>query len=241
MEIEPSEELAYWTGVIQTDGSLKYSKKFKYWRISLYVSSKSLEMLKKIQELTPKLIERQSHIWKDKKEDTFYWHVGVKEFLKSRVFEIFDISFDDPPKPPFWCLQEDRLFGAYLAGLLDGDGCIFIVKRRDDGRFDCRAQITSGDMQMELRDAIESILGCSVRMWKCHPISWEKGYHLDFLVSSKTIEFIQKYVLPWIQISRKRQVIEKFMEIRGWSQWGNRTPTSGATDLRSTIKPIGTC
>ncbi|MBI2547703.1 MAG: hypothetical protein HYW23_04700 [Candidatus Aenigmarchaeota archaeon] len=218
IKLEPSEELAYWTGVIQTDGSLKYSKKFRYWRISLYVSSKSLEMLREIQELTPKLIKRQSRIWKDKKEDMFYWHIGVSRLLKLKIFEKSDIKFGDPPKPPIWCTKTDKLFGAYLAGLIDGDGSVFIVKRYGDAGYDCRTQITSGSAQIELKSMLEKILGCSVRVWKCHPIIWQKGYHLDFLISSKTIEFIQKYVLPWIQISRKRQVIEKFVGIRGWSR-----------------------
>lgn len=50
MKIKISQNLAYWVGVMQTDGCLYKSKNSNSWNINIDVSEKSLDMLKNLQE-----------------------------------------------------------------------------------------------------------------------------------------------------------------------------------------------
>lgn len=59
LRIEPSEELAYWIGAMQTDGSFwRYYRKEKHhfeFRLAMGVATKSLPMLQKVAELSAKI------------------------------------------------------------------------------------------------------------------------------------------------------------------------------------------
>ena len=116
----PSEELAYWLGVAQSDGSLvKYLRKGRTepnYKISLEVAKNSMPMITKFTELSKELFRRKSAIWKTKRGG-FSMHIGITGLIE--IFKDLDMIFKDPPKPPYWC-SGGKLFGAYLAGLIDG-------------------------------------------------------------------------------------------------------------------------
>ena len=118
-----SKDLAYWVGVIQTDGCFKKreykKKKCVNFLISIQISLESLPMLQKVREISRKLFSRNAKIWRLRGRDRLDYSIGVTELIP--IFEKMDIKFSDPPTPPNWVKTPD-LFGPYLAGVIDGDG-----------------------------------------------------------------------------------------------------------------------
>ena len=215
--VKPSEELAYLVGVMQGDGCLyKYKdgkKKKQYTRIVLMLGAKDIEMVKTARDIFAKLFEREIRICK-KSTGIFDFHASVKTLLPT--FKELDIDFKDPPKPPVWSKVDVKFFGPYLAGLIiDADGTVAITRPKYP---QCRIRITSGHQQIELEKVVESILGCCVAVYKIKKFSkkwgvWGSGFDLDFVLSSKIILKFTKYVLPHIQIPRKRERIIKYLEL----------------------------
>lgn len=147
--------MAYWLGVMQTDGSLYKRSCSDSWKIGLGVADKSLPMLKKFSSLSKELFGMERKIIERGKY--WYYDVTVTKFMK--IFQTLHLVFSDPPKPPEWCVSSLDLFGAYLAGVIDGDGDIRI---RRPAYPQCAIRISSGSYQIDLRDAIERKLKCGV-------------------------------------------------------------------------------
>ncbi len=217
MLLKPSAELAYLVGVIQCDGCLDiYHNKRRgitYYRISVSVGKKSLPMLERFQSIANSILGSNVKMYKCKNE-AFKCTIGVKRLLKP--FEDLDIILSDPPIPPKWVILNSTYFGAYLAGLIDGDGCI-VVKRPKYPR--CVIEIVSGNKQTILAKATEEILGCSVFQRYRNPIrkngrignGW---YELSFYVSSKTLKFVSDFVMPHLQLVYKREKLQEFISNR---------------------------
>ena len=134
------------------------------------------------------------------------------------LFKSLDINFQDPPKPPSWVKEKINLFGSYLAGIIDGDGDVRI-KRRKYPQYMVR--ITSGSEQTDLTVNIEKFLRCSTTITKRTRKSFYAkenryihgtSYSLEFLISSKNIEFVKRFILPYINLSRKHNRIKNFID-----------------------------
>jgi len=222
MMLKPSEKLAYWVGVAQSDGYFKKyrskaTKNILYW-LSLDVSESSLPMLKKFQVLSTKLFSRNASIFKRGTRHVWSYHIGIGKLLP--IFERLDISFSCQPKPPLWCRGEPKFLGAYLAGLIDGDGDIRIKRKRYP---QCVVRITSGFRQLELAKTIRETLQCSVsiisrkgeRVLKGRKIhgAWSE---MEFYVSSKNHELIKQFVLPHLMLLYKKVKLETFIGSK-WS------------------------
>ena len=212
---ESMEKLAYWIGVVQTDGCLSLYKETV--QISFRVCEKSLPMLVKFNEFSYNLFGKKSNMWKEKTRDLFDYHFCVKSIL--HIFERLGIRFGDPPKPPEWCLDDPALFGAYFAGVLDGDGCIWLTKPKDYKGLVCRAKVTSGSPQIDLQKAIKKFLNCQTRMIKVHTDGYIRGskiigdgYNLEFIISSKNHIFAKEFILPYLTISHKYQRLNMYIE-----------------------------
>jgi len=222
--VKPSSNLAYWIGSVQSDGSFKSyinkkTGKIKDVRISFGVSTKSLPMLKKVQKLSILLFNRKSGIWKERKRDLWDYHICVKSLL--HLFDKLDIKFKDPPRPPKWCLDEPNFFGAYLAGLIDGDGCIWLTIDKKYKTLVCRAKITSRLEQKELAEAIKEKLNCSLRIIPVKSTSilngrliCGRGFNLEFLFSSKNLKFLERFIMPHLTIKHKKKRLEKYISHR---------------------------
>ncbi len=219
VKLEPSEDLAYWVGAMQTDGSLwKYNRKEKdhfEFRLAMGVATKSLPMLQKVAELSAKIFKRYGKAYKRYKEDQWDYHIQVKQLLS--IFDRLDIKFGDPPKPPIWCLETPRLFGAYLAGVIDGDGTVGIKRPKYP---QCLIHIIGGSIQTDLEKAIRDVMKCSVfqmeryqkRFIKTLGRTIEgKWWDLEFCVSSKTAKFVLDYILPHLQLEYKKKKLEDFI------------------------------
>src|SRR3989344_390585 len=219
LEIKPSEDLAYWIGVAQTDGCFnkyinKHNGKIRY-RVDLVVGEKSLPMLIKFNRLSYNLFKRKSGILKLGNGE-FGTYISVKELLAT--FVKLNIIFDDTPSPPNWTKHDEKLFGAYLAGIIDGDGNVEIKRPK---YLQCLIIIFDGSSQDELALSIKNMLKCSVKIYKFQKMknlhnkntlcTW---YELHFLLSNKNSEFFYNYILPHLTIEHKRDKTSKFLETR---------------------------
>lgn len=223
MKVQFSEELAYWIGAAQSDGSLKsYLKKTTGYvdvRISFGVKAKSLPMVQKFQRISEKVFNRHTKIWKGK-NGIWYHNLAAKSLLS--VFDDLDIKFKDPPRPPKWILENPKYFGAYLAGVIDGDGCIWKVKYRSSKKpIEYRIKITSGKEQRDLADAIRKRLCCTVRIVLIKGVSVldgriirGSGYNLEFNISSKNLNFLKQFVLPHLAVKHKRERLENYIALK---------------------------
>lgn len=233
-----SKELAYWVGVAQSDGHFKkYKEKRKGKLIDrakmvLGIKEKSLPMLEKFRKLSQTIFKTSGHRYIDKR-NTIIYEIRVKKFLEK--FKELEIDFSDPPKPPKWCLKNQKLFGAYLAGIIDGDGDVRIGRKKYPF---CAVRITSGKEQKELRTNIKEILNCgcnhNFRQQKSiiEGRKIEGSWHIvEFYISSKNYKFAEEHLLPEISIPHKRERIVNFIESRIKKQkGGNRESNSNFTD-----------
>jgi len=226
--MEPSTELAYWVGVAQTDG---YDKRWvvfnkirnKYFlrrEMRLLVAKTSLPMLFKFRELSNTLFNRSIKSHQDKKSEAYYFQMSILQL--SEDLEKLDIAFDDPPRPPNWCFNDPKSFGAYLAGVLDGDGNVNISRKLYP---QCKIRVSSGHPQIDLKQAIQENLKCGVGILKKKErVSYIHGrkvvnkndFCLEFKFSKKNKEFIMKHVMPFIQIEHKKQNLIEYVSLREW-------------------------
>ena len=208
-----NKDLAYWVGVAQTDGYLKVyteretSKTRFIFRLT--VGRKSLPMLYKFQNLSDTLLNRKAKIcyYKSNDYEHYEFHIGIGKILE--VFRKLEISFSKPPTPPAWSLGEPQFFGAYLAGVIDGDGN---VKYRRPQYLQCVIRISSKKPPLELEEAIENLLQCSVCI-----IKDRNAYSLEFCISHKNYDFIKNYVLPQLSLAYKKDKILYFLQMK-WPQ-----------------------
>ncbi len=218
-KIKPSADLAYWVGVAQTDGYLKkqYVKRVKITRYYVKVGVvTSLPMIKKFRKISKNKLFRSNSLFKDKRGYT-HFQISVKRLLP--VFEKLDINFSDPPKPPIWCLENLQFFGAYLAGVIDGDGDVRI-KRPEYPQ--CAIRICSSKPQYELQKAVNKIFCCSSNIirdqrWKLMPQGkyyFLTAYNFEFLVSRKNYFLVSKFIVPNMAMPHKRKKLIKFIKRR---------------------------
>lgn len=208
------EKLSYWVGVAQTDGSLFLKGKDRKLYVSLGVGEKSLEMMNKFIEYSKELFDRSPKPFTDRKRNVHIFRMGAAK-LKT-IFTEKAIDFSDPPKPSEWIVENDKYFGFYLAGVIDGDGNIR-TKRKTYPQ--CVIRITSGKTQDALKKSIINKMNCSVSITKRHGISYLKGrriegtsFDLELYVSKKNKYFIEKFVMPHVAIKYKREALKMFIK-----------------------------
>lgn len=210
------EHLAYWVGAVQSDGCLKSyldkNRNITMQYIHLYVGPKSLPMLVRFQQISSNKFDRHVKIFKSKKRNIFEAKIGVKKLINANLFSELDIQFCDPPKPPR-CLATPSLFGAYLAGIIDGDGNVNITRKKYP---QCRIRIASSKKQIELRRAIIKNMNCGAyftfrtrtAVLENRIISGSTWY-LEFYVSKKNKDFFMRYIIPFISIHHKQKSIKE--------------------------------
>jgi len=210
MKISESKELAYWVGVAQSDGHLSTYGNNR--RVMIGVREKSLPMLKKFQMLSGILLDKYAKIYKDK-GGNYVFAIGVKKIMSS--IRSLNITFGDPPKPPTWALTKNQYFGAYLAGLIDGDGDVRVKRKKYP---QCVIRINSGKKQEKLKNCIEKIIKCSASTKQRYKEKILDGrkicgsfYELEFYVSSKNYKFVKNFITPNLQLIYKKEKIMNFI------------------------------
>lgn len=218
MRNQISKNLAYWIGVAQSDGSLqKYTSKNRksYLFISVQVGKSSLPMLNKFQKLSKKLFDCKAKIFKLKTREVWQYRIGVKKLLHS--FKQLNIKIDNKFYPPNWTIANSKFFGAYLAGLIDGDGDIRIKRKKYP---QCVIRIAGNSKQLTLSKVIRRKLRCSTSITKRTSKRYSKRFgrtikgtwfDLEFLVSSKNQSFVKQFILPFLQLDYKRDKVENYL------------------------------
>jgi hypothetical protein len=208
-------ELSYMIGVIQGDGCLyEYSTKYKGRnenRVILKLNAKDLEMVMKVRDIFDKKFKRKNRICKNA-NGMYDFHSRVKTLLE----QLHDLSINfknDPPIPPTFVRNDIKLFGPYLAGLIDSDGDVRIKRPKYP---QCAVRINSGHPQTELKKYIEKNLNCKaniseMKTWNNRWKRWNHEFRLEFLISSRNFKIFRKFILPFIQIPRKKMKIKEYL------------------------------
>jgi hypothetical protein len=226
--MKPSKKLAYWVGVAQSDGHYKIynerrgAKLIERHIIQLGVGIKSLPMLKKFESISQKIFGTSGNYCMDKRKK-YRFEIKIKRFLNE--IKKLNISFSDPPTPPTWCLENRKYFGAYLAGVIDGDGDLRISRSRYPY---CAIRITSGSKQINLREGIKTMLNCGCSHRKITRNSEIDGrkikgtcHVIEFYVTPKNIEMVGQYIFPEISLIHKRDKLKEYKKLR--TMCGDRT------------------
>lgn len=210
-------DFSYWIGIVQTDGHFaKYSDGNKErYRVTMYVGPKSLEMLNMFKSISKDVLDRRTGIWKVKNRESYYARISIKKYWK--LFQGMNIIFGDPPVPPEWIKLREPYFGAYLAGVIDGDGSV-LIRRPKYPQLVIR--ICSGGYPEDLASLIKEVFKCGVNVTKHEAdriiegrVIHGKWYILEFVVSSKCIASFEESVLPYLSISHKREKAEQFIRL----------------------------
>lgn len=212
--IQPSEQLAYWIGLVQADGSVtKWTKKTGKIKYYLEFCNNFLILIKEFQRGL-QYLNRSSRYIRKINSNSFESKISVNSLLStldslkiSRSRKYFE--------PPEWVTNDQSFFGAYLGGIIDGDGDIRVKPKTNQ----CVIRITSGHKEFILRELIKKFLKCSVTITKRHRKTFYRGrfingkwFELEFLVSSKNLSFLLTYILPYIKLDYKREKLIKFIE-----------------------------
>jgi len=205
---------AYWVGLTQADGSLKSRRNGS---VSLEIEVKDKILAEAFRDACNKFFGKDLKVFR-RTDGRWCCGMGVKKLLKA--FESLDLEFKDPPSPPLWFEQNMHLFGAYIAGVIDGDGNIRI-KRPEYPQ--CVVRVTSGSKQSKLLESLSRIMRCAVTSTKRRrTVFYDKEsrfidgtwYDLEFLVSSKNMSFMKSFVLPFILLKRKQRKIENYIRFK---------------------------
>ena len=215
-------DFTYWIGVAQSDGHFKkqISKNQNRVRFSiiLKVGLKSIPMLEKFRKISQDIfyIKGSSYTYTTPEGFTNYnYQFGCKNLLS--IFNNFEINFKIC-SPPDWILKDPKLFGSYLAGVIDGDGDIRITRPKYP---QCFVRISSGQALTNLTENIKSILNCGSHIVKRQGIKkianrkfFSTGYVTEFKISSKNISYIKKYVIDYLALTYKRNKINEYIKIK---------------------------
>lgn len=215
--IKVNEDFAYWVGVVQTDGSYftgLVNKRRKTpsvgHHVNLEVSLDSYQMLEKFLQISRDILGSKANIWyrqrtiNGKKWDVYGTCLGIKSIVKDLDVFGINLHYAEPPK----VFNDKKLFGAYLAGIIDGDGSVNVRKDKNKKRPYCAINIVSHEPIIKLNNLIKGKMNCSSSYSKVRDVN---AFTLRFSVTHKNKEFIMDYMLHHMAISRKRNKLRHFM------------------------------
>ena len=213
--IKPSRELAYFVGVLHSDGCIYTWNDKKHHRkvnvLLINVGKLSLPMLFKVQKIFKQVFKRDIKIL-NHKYDTLVFDAKINRLMP--FFKELEIIKNGIPE---WIKSNKIFFCSYLAGLIDGDGNVKITKPRYK---QCRVTIISGD-KLNLKRLIMKYLKCKMWIEQINkPSTLPSGKKIlpnakryCFCVSSKNMSTFRKHVYSEMQILHKRRTIENYFEI----------------------------
>jgi hypothetical protein len=189
-------DFAYWVGVAQSDGYFKKitHKKTKVIRyfISLRIGLKSIPMQNKFIEISQKILKIKgckSYYKNGEGFDQFDYQFGCKNLLL--LFKQLKLNFSQLI-PNKFIIKNKKMFGAYLAGIIDGDGDVRLKRPQYP---QCIIRITSSKKPIELMKNIKLILKCGINSSKHEQISTilnrtfnSSSYRTEFSVSPKNFK-----------------------------------------------------
>ena len=118
----------------------------------------------------------------------------------------------DKGKIPQEIKGNSTLFGAYLAGLIDGDGHVKIKHNTKDRIIpQCVIRISSDHPLREVRNLIMQHIGC-----EAHFVydGRNRGVDTCFYISKKSINFVKDCIYPHIILKHKTDKLIKFFKMK---------------------------
>ncbi len=218
-----SPDFAYWIGVAQTDGYFKRqfvkSRGVVRFFIVLGVGKKSLPMLNKFRDISQRMLCVKGSIYQSISYDKFLkyvYHFGCKNLLDT--FRLLDIKFSEPLTPPSWVLESPELFGAYLAGVIDGDGDVRVTRPKYPR---CYVRISSRVTPVNLINEMKRFLKCGVsnhlrvkQSKIAGRVFLSRCSITEFLVSKKNYEFIENNFVKHLALSYKKNKIVDYLRTK---------------------------
>ncbi len=200
--------LAYFIGVIHSDGYVYrffHKKRNKdYIRLKLTVAKCSLPMALKFQKILLRSLNRNVCMWKHKGINLYSIQTSVNNFGSLFLYWKRNI--------PEEIQQNPGLFGAYLGGLIDGDGHIKIKRNTGDRIISqCVIKIADSRPLEIVKSLVEKYMKCRVHF---EYDKRGKGVLTSFYVSNKNIEYVKKSVYPHIAIPHKTKTLKKHFEMK---------------------------
>ena len=201
--------IAYFIGVLHSDGCIYFfnnkKRNQKNIRLILGVGKKSIPMALKFKKILALYFNREINLRKIPKKDSYVictsinriWHI-FKEWHKGNI--------------PGNIKDDYLLFGAYLAGLIDGDGHIKIKHNTKDRIIpQCVVRITSDHPLKDVKQLIEKHIGC-----KSHFVydRRSKAVETCFYISKKSIDFTKKHIYPHLVMPYKKEKLNEFFEMK---------------------------
>ncbi|HIG97393.1 MAG TPA: hypothetical protein HA230_03555 [Candidatus Aenigmarchaeota archaeon] len=206
------ENFSYWLGLVHADGFIsKYVIKGKNQTKYEFGLETISEVL--IKEFCSGLKQLGRHVSILKtKRNTYKCKISansIVDTLASLNIKLREGKYN----PPESVCKNDKLFGAYLAGVIDGDGDIRIKRKNTYPQ--CMIRVSSGSLQANLNQLIKQKMKCAVLETfrevnrKGKVMRW---YELEFLISRKNVKFISSFVLPHIKLTYKKDKMKNFIE-----------------------------
>ena len=198
-------KIAYLLGALHSDGCVyqfydKREERIRYRLLFKGMSERSLPLLKECQLILDKELNRKLNIRKDKKG---YFNM---ETCINNLPWLITYNYDIPSE----VRKNGALFGAYLAGVIDGDGHIQIKNNKDRKIPQCVIKIASAEPLKELKILIEKHLNSSTN-FEFVKNERGQGYKTYFYVSYKNIKFLEDLILPHIKLSYKNIKLQRFL------------------------------
>jgi len=135
---------------------------------------------------------------------------------------------------------DDRYFMvadlAYLAGIIDGEGCISLSKSHKNDRYYYRLQLTITNTSAELKQWLEDKFGGRIRT--SYARSNNRSDILHWTVSGNQCQWLLRQVLPYLIIKKPQAELALMMNINpygGTARW-NSIYTEEEESLREKIR-----
>ncbi len=207
--VKIDEDIAYLIGVLQSDGCIYefYDKKRNrlHIRLNLGVGKNSLPMSEKFKQTLKKSLNITVNIRKAPSAKNAY----VIQTSINRTAEIFREWKKEELNNEI--SQNIKLFGAYLAGLIDGDGHIKVKHNNDRKIPQCIIKIAEDRPMKTLQQLLYKFFNCKSYFEK-HNNS--KCVETCFYISKKNIDTFYKYVYPHVTIKHKVERLDCFLKLK---------------------------
>ena len=201
------ENIAYFIGVLHSDGCIYVfndkKRNRKQIRLSLRIGYKSIPMAIKFQKILLEYFRKTANLRKIPNKDAYCIQTSI-----NRVWHIF--QHWDNSNIPSDIKTSKNLFGAYLAGLIDGDGTVKIKHNKDRIIPQYVVKIASDRPLQEIKFLIEKYLNCSAYFEYDNK---SKGVNTCFYLSKKSTDSMEHIVYPHIEIPHKKERLEKYFEM----------------------------
>ncbi|NIP40928.1 MAG: hypothetical protein GTN39_05415 [Candidatus Aenigmarchaeota archaeon] len=175
-------------------------------------------MLRRIQKIIASELQRNVKITKKSCMQDYNPVFGLELNIKTLLPKFKEMGINKKTIPK-WIKYNYKMFGAYLAGVIDGDGDITIKRPKYP---QCRVRITSGKVLSETKKLVEKHLNCkcNIESYVVSTYSLPRakvkegiGYKHYFYISPKNVSIFKRYVYRYLQIAHKRATLERFFNI----------------------------